>query len=258
MAHPSGSLEPSEPTSTGPPQGEKTTNCLHTWMVCCWHTWTSNTWSSGMPQTRNCRAQLCCRSAAEEDDTAEDPYNWTPTDVWWPWHAADTQLKRGPHQCIPWSLWRHQMLPRYLPHHPSRGCLTSCPCSMKVPYCNVAPGAWEAGWMGEVRTSLPQLKNWWTGYHLFAYSMKPNGRDYDSAWTPRTWMMQLRGTTTKNPNCGRNHPPVSGQYKVHEGWMGLHHTCVLFWTMSDHSSWHLTHCGDGTGFVRLPFGLTCS
>ena len=39
-------------------------------MVCCWHTWTSNTWTFCLSQTQNCRDQLCCWPAIDEDNTA--------------------------------------------------------------------------------------------------------------------------------------------------------------------------------------------
>ena len=176
-------------------------------MVCCWHTWTSNTWTSHMQQTWNCRAQLCCWPVAEEDDEAENPYNWMSADAWWPWDAADTQLKRGPHQCIPRSLWRYQTLPRYLPHHPLRGCPTSCPCPMKVPYHNVAPGAWEAGWMGEVRHHYPC----WRTDRLGIISCLLHETQWETATLLESqgfeWCNQEG--PPQNPDCGRDHLPVS-------------------------------------------------
>ena len=131
-------------------------------MVCCWHTRTSNTGTPSMPQTRNCRAQLCCQLVTEEANAAEDLYDWMPKGARWPWEAETIQLKRGPHQCIPGSLWRNRTLSRDLPHHPSKGCPTSCSCSMKVPHHNAAPGVREAGWMAERRNHHPC----WRTYRL--------------------------------------------------------------------------------------------
>ena len=197
MAHPSGSLEPSEPTSTGPHKVNRPPITYTHDGYGCWHTWTSNTWTSRMPQTWNCRAQLCCQTCSRrgqlQQKTPTTECQWMHDDLEM---LPDTQLKRGPHQCIPRSLWRHQTLPRYLPHHPLRGCPTSCPCFMKVPYRNVAPGAWEAGWMGEVRHHYPS----WRTDRLGIISCLLHETQWETttlAWIPRTWMMQSRGTTTK-------------------------------------------------------------
>ena len=72
-------------------------------------------------------------------------------------HSTPTSTghQKVPHQRIPGSLRRNRTLSRDLPHHPSKGCLTSCSCSTKVPHHNVAPGAREAGRMAERRNHHP-------------------------------------------------------------------------------------------------------
>ena len=187
------------------PQGKQTTNCLHTqWYVAD----TPGPAILGLPTCNKLGiVELNCAVNLQQKRTMQQK---TPT-------TADTQLKRGPHQCIPRLLWRYRMLPRYLSHHPSRGCPTSCPCSMKVPYCNAAPGAWEAGWMGEVRHHYPSWRT--DGLGIIS------GLLHETQWETMTllesqepeWCNQEG--PLQNPDCGRNHPPVSWQYKVHEvGW----------------------------------------
>ena len=124
-------------------------------MVHCWHTWTSNTWTSCLPQTQNCRAPLCCWPVTDEDNTAEDPYNWMPKNTRWSWDVEDTQLKRGPHQWVPGLLWMNQTIPWYLPHHSLRRCQTSSSCPTQVPHCKATIGEGEVGWVARRRYKHP-------------------------------------------------------------------------------------------------------
>ena len=140
-------------------------------MVCCWHTRTSNTGTPSMPQTRNCRAQLCCQLVTEEADAAEDLYDSMPKGARWPWEAETIQLKRGPHQCIPGSLRRNRTLSQDLPHHPSKGCPTSCSCPIATwPLVREKLDEWlKEG----IITPVEEPTDWVSS---LAYSRKANGK----------------------------------------------------------------------------------
>ena len=111
-------------------------------MVCCWYSWTSNTWTPLVHQTQHCRAPLCCQTTKATTTTTTGR---CPRD------ADRPQLQTGPHRCLPGSLWRNWMIPRYIPHHPPWECHTCCPSPMQVPYHSVALGTGQTEWMGTGR-----------------------------------------------------------------------------------------------------------
>ena len=165
-------------------------------MVCCWHTWTSNTWTSCMQQTWNCRAQLCCWPAAGEDDAARRPLQLNVNRCMMTlrcWRHSAQERTSSVHTQIALKVLDASQVPTTSPIERMPDQLFTLHKSALLqcgPWCT-------SSWMnGRSQTSLPQLKNRQTGYHLLPTPWNPMG-DYDSAWIPRTWMMQSRGTTTK-------------------------------------------------------------
>ena len=127
--------------STGLPKIDESPSPPHT-MVCCWYSWTSNTWTPLVHQTQHCRAPLLCRTTKETTTTTTGQC---------PWDADRPQLKTGPHWCLPRSLQRNWMIPRYIPHHPPWEHHTCCPPPTQVPYHSTALGMGQTEWMGTGR-----------------------------------------------------------------------------------------------------------
>ena len=67
-------MEHSTPTSTGHQKVPRPPNASTHDGLLLTHP-DRNTGTPSMPQTRNCRAQLCCQLVTEEADAAEDLYD---------------------------------------------------------------------------------------------------------------------------------------------------------------------------------------
>ena len=61
--------------------------------------------------------------------------------------VASTQLRRRPHQGLPWLFQMHWPVPLHLLHHLKRWCQTYHSCTKEVSYSHVVPGMWQARWV---------------------------------------------------------------------------------------------------------------
>ena len=104
-----------------------------------------------------------------------------------------------------------------------------CPIAM-WPLVQEKLDEWEKS---DIITPVEEPTDWVSS---LAYSMKPNGRLW-LCLNPKDLNDAIKRDPPQNTDCERNHPPVSGQYKVHKvGWDFIIPVyCFGLWVITPHN-----------------------